>query len=122
MNYKLMGRVIALILSVEAVFLLPPLAISLYDGNRVAAQSFGGTICIVLLLVAALFFLTRRAKHVFYAKEGLVCVGLCWILLSLIGCLPFYFSQEIPRFIDAFLKLYPVLPPPALRSCRMWRS
>ena len=33
MNYKMMGRVMALILAVEAVFLLPPLGISLYDGD-----------------------------------------------------------------------------------------
>ena len=104
MNYKMMGRVMALILAVEAVFLLPPLGISLYDGNSEAVKGFLWTIGILVVLVAALHTLCRNAKKAFYAKEGLVCVGLCWILLSLIGCLPFYISGEIPAYIDAFFE------------------
>lgn len=57
-----------------------------------------------LLVSLLLYWLCKGAPSAFYAKEGLVCVGLSWIILSLFGCLPFYFSQEIPVFIDAFLE------------------
>ena len=33
-----------------------------------------------------------------------MCVGLSWIFMSLLGSLPFYFSGEIPRFIDALFE------------------
>ena len=33
-----------------------------------------------------------------------MCVGLSWMVLSLLGCLPFWFSREIPSFMDAFFE------------------
>ena len=33
-----------------------------------------------------------------------MCVGLSWIILSLLGCLPFVISGNIPNFIDAFFE------------------
>ena len=95
MNYKMMGRLIALILAMEAVFMLPALLICLYDGATAAsAYGFLYTIGILLVAAGALALLCRRAKAGFYAKEGMVCVGVSWILLSLLGCLPFYFSRS----------------------------
>ena len=41
---------------------------------------------------------------VFYLKEGCVSTALSWILLSIIGCLPFVFTGEIPSFVDAFFE------------------
>ena len=31
-------------------------------------------------------------------------MGASWIVMSLLGCLPFYFSGEIPRFVDALFE------------------
>lgn len=36
-----------------------------------------------------------------YAKEGFVIVAFCWIILSLVGALPFVISGAIPNYIDA---------------------
>ena len=38
------------------------------------------------------------------AKEGMVLVGLSWIIVSLFGCLPFVISKQIPNFVDAFFE------------------
>ena len=38
-------------------------------------------------------------------KDGFVAVALCWIVMSLLGCLPFFLSKEIPNFIDAFFEI-----------------
>lgn len=40
MNYKMMGRIFAEILALEAFFMLPPLFISIYDGVDVAVKAF----------------------------------------------------------------------------------
>jgi len=105
MNFKMMGRFIAQILSIEGVFMIPALLISLYCGDDMAVKGFVYTLAIILILVLALFLICRGAPSAFYAKEGLVCVGGSWIVLSLIGCLPFYISREIPRFVDAFFEI-----------------
>ena len=105
MNYKMMGRFIAQILSIEGIFMIPALLISLFGHETAAFQGFACTIVLTLSISALLFFICRNAPSAFYAKEGLVCVGFSWIVLSLTGCLPFYISREIPLFVDAFFEI-----------------
>ena len=105
MNYKMMGRFIAQILSIEGVFMLPALLISFFSGETGAVRGFIFTLILIAVIVTLLFLVCRNAPSAFYAKEGLVCVGVSWIVLSLIGCLPFYISREIPLYIDAFFEI-----------------
>ena len=104
MNYRMMGKFISRILLVEAVFMLPALLISLYRNERNSVYGFCSAIVITLAAAVILAVLCRRAKRGFYAREGLVCVGASWIVMSLLGCLPFYFSGEIPHFVDALFE------------------
>ncbi len=104
MNYKVMGRFISQILFVEAVFMIPALLISIYDRDWRAVIGLWGTILIILLVSVILFLVCRTAKKRFFAKEGLTCVGLSWIVLSMLGCLPFYISGEIPSYVDALFE------------------
>ena len=105
MNYKMMGRFIGQILIVEAVFMIPAGIISLCYGEFGAMWSFLATIGITALVSFLLHLLCRGAPSAFYAKEGLVCVGISWIVLSIFGCLPFWLSREIPSYIDAFFEI-----------------
>ena len=105
MNYKMMGRFIAQILAIEGVFMIPALCISLFSGEAMAVRAFLLTLLILAAIVVVLSLLCRGAPSAFYAKEGLVCVGFSWIVLSLVGCLPFYISREIPNYIDAFFEI-----------------
>ena len=105
MNYKMMGRFIAQILPIEGVFMIPAAVISLCYHEGTAAKSFLITMGIIAVLCAVLFLLCKGAPSAFYAKEGLVCVGVSWIVLSLIGCLPFYISREIPKYVEALFEL-----------------
>ena len=104
MNYKMMGRFLFLILAIEGIFMIPALLISLFRGETMAVYGFLAAIGIIAALWLILFLLCRGAPSAFYAKEGMVCVGVSWIVLSLTGCLPFWFSREIPSFIDAFFE------------------
>ena len=105
MNYKMMGRFIAQILAIEGAFLIPALILSLVFGESGAMYAFLYTLGAIFLAVLILNLICRGAPSAFYAKEGLVCVGASWIVLSLFGCLPFYLSREIPAFIDAFFEI-----------------
>lgn len=89
---------------VEAGFMLPALLIAVYHGERNTIFGFLTGMVIALAVALFLYLLCRKARKGFYAREGLVCVGASWIMMSLLGCLPFYFSREIPRFIDALFE------------------
>ena len=104
MNMKMMGKFISQIIAIEAVFMIPALAISLFCGETAAVNGFLLTLGIMILVCAALYLGCRKAGKLFGAREGLVCVGFSWITMSLLGCLPFVFSGNIPSFIDAFFE------------------
>ena len=104
MNYKMMGRFLSQILLIEAVFMIPAVGIGLFNTEWMAVQGFLIAIGASVLVAGALYLLCKGAPSAFYAKEGMVCVGISWIALSLFGCLPFFASREIPQFIDAFFE------------------
>ncbi len=105
MNYKMMGRFIAQIISIEAVFMLPALLICVLKGESAAAMGFVYTIAMIFAVAGLLFLLCRKARTLFGAREGLVCVAMGWIALSLLGALPFWLSRQIPHYIDAFFEI-----------------
>ena len=105
MNYKMMGRFLAQILFLEGVLMFPAVGISLYCGETMAVKGFLVAIAIALVTALFLFRICRGAPSAFYAKEGFICVAASWIVLSLVGCLPFCLSGEIPRFVDAFFEI-----------------
>ena len=105
MNYKMMGRFLAQILSIEGVFMIPALIISLFCGETMAVKGFLWAIGAAIVLTLSLGIISRGAPSAFYAKEGLVCVGASWIVLSAVGCLPFWISREIPSYVDAFFEI-----------------
>ena len=104
MNYKMMGRFIGLTVAIEGVLMIPALCISLFCREWHMAKAFLYTLLIAAFLGSVLLLSCRKSRKIFGAREGMVCVGLSWIVLSLIGCLPFWFSREIPHFMDAFFE------------------
>lgn len=104
MNYKIIGRFIAQILTIEGIFMIPAMLISLYLGESNALYGFLVALAAITLAALSLFGLCRKAPKALDAREGMFCVGISWIILSLFGCLPFFMSREIPNFIDAFFE------------------
>ena len=105
MNYKIMCRFFSLICIAEAVFMLPALGISIYDGETQAIWGFAITLCLAVALYVVFKLLSRNNANRMTAREGFVCTAASWILMSLIGSLPFVISREIPRFVDALFEI-----------------
>ncbi len=99
MNKRMIAYISGLLLLCEAGLLLLPLAVALIYGDKTISD-FLLTIGILLLAGGALVLLKPKDKTI-YARDGLVIVALGWIILSLFGALPFYFSGEIPKYLDA---------------------
>lgn len=108
MNYKMIGFVNGLILLVESAFMLPALAIALVGNDANTAKAFTMSMIISVLFALIILAFSRKGRHKISAKEGFVCVGLCWIVMSLFGALPLYFSQSFGSgfsgYIDALFE------------------
>ena len=102
MNYRMISYIVGQIIRVEGILMLLPLACTLIygDGNYLAflLPILGA------LLVGTLLTLKKPKNSSIYAKEGFVTVGLSWLILSLIGALPFVIGGEIPSYVDAFFE------------------
>lgn len=105
MNYKLIARIISFILILEALFMIPAWCISMYYHETNASFAIVKSELVILIAASLLWGYSRQAKYNFYAKEGFVTTGLAWIVLSLMGALPFYISQEIPSYVDCVFEM-----------------
>lgn len=104
MNYRAVFNTLGKMAVAESLLLLLPLAVSLIYGEMTSAMAFSATIIIALIIGAILVLLTRKHNNIIYAKEGFTIVAGVWILISLIGALPFRISGVIPSYINAFFE------------------
>ena len=49
--------------------------------------------------------LSRNAKKDFFAREGIICVGTSWIIMSALSCLPLVISGAVPDYFDALFEM-----------------
>ena len=128
MNRSVIARVIGLILGIEAVCMVPSLAIALLvRGTDVLAFAYSIAIC------GAVSFALSRIKPAskrFQTRDGFVAVALCWIFLGLFGALPYAFCGY--SYVDAVFETVSgftttgatiVSAPSALpRGLQFWRA
>lgn len=102
MNYRMIAYCIGRIMMAVAATMAVPMALSVYWGE---GQFTAYLIPIVIALVLGLAVSIRPPKNKsLYSREGMVIVALGWIIISVIGALPFYISGEIPSFVDCFFE------------------
>ncbi len=129
MNRRMICRVLGLILECLTGLLILPTVAGLCYGEGVTH------FLITMALSGVLGFLLARVKpfsDVIYAKDGFVVVSLGWVLMSLIGALPFVLSGDIPNYIDALFETVSGFTTTGAsilddveglsRGCMFWRS
>ena len=104
MNLKMIGRFLAQLVALEAALLIPALGISMGYGEWNAVKAFGISMGIMLGFAGLLWLLCRHCGKRFGPTDGMVCTGLGWVVLSLLGAMPFCLSGEIPRYLDALFE------------------
>ena len=58
----------------------------------------------VSILAGALIIRKKPRNKVFYIRESYIAVAVSWLLLSLVGCIPFILTGSIPSFINALFE------------------
>lgn len=102
MNSSIIRYILGGVLKIEGILmLLPCLVAVIYRETEGGCYLFVAILCIV---IGVLITLRKPQSPVFYLKEGCVATALSWIVMSFMGCLPFWFSKEIPSFTDALFE------------------
>ena len=102
MNSSMIRFILGHVLTIEAYLLLLPCVVSALYQEPQGMYFFG--IAALCFILGRLLSFKKPKNTVFYLKEGCVATSLSWILLSLMGCLPFWLSGEIPSFTDALFE------------------
>ncbi len=102
MNKSIISYILGWVLKLEGAFMLIPCLVALYYREN-SGWYFLITGAAGILAGA---FITRRKPEnsVFYMREGCIVTAMSWIMISLVGCLPFFLSGEIPSFTDALFE------------------
>lgn len=103
MNFGMIRNLCGQVIRFEAVFMALSLIVAFIYGEFKSAVVFSVIIAVMLILSFALTF-KKPSKRSFYAKEGVVTVSLSWVIISVFGAMPFYFTGAIPSIADSLFE------------------
>lgn len=104
MNKRMILNILGIILLIEAAFMVPSLIVALIY-RETSGIYFLYTVIGTALVGALLCLFVKPKNRRIYARDGLVIVALSWIIMSLVGALPFTLSGEIPSYLDAVFEM-----------------
>ena len=124
----MVGRVLGMVLLCLAGLMLVPLLAGIIYGENV--RPF--VLCIALSLALGLALASIKPDSTeLFARDGFLAVGLAWMLMSLLGALPYILSGDIPDFVDALFESVSGFSTTGAtvltdvetlsRSCMLWR-
>jgi trk system potassium uptake protein TrkH len=103
MNYPILIKVLGILLTIEALGMVPSLLISIYySSNDVFA--FLISIAINLIVGFTMFRIPVKKKDI-KIKEALSIVSIGWVLISIFGAVPLVISGSVPSFVDAIFEM-----------------
>ena len=100
MNYSMIRYVLFRLFRVLGALLIMPFMVALIYKEYDSAESFF-ILILISILVGYLGSHKKPANTVIYAKEGFAITALAWILISMLGAIPFVVTGTIPNYIDA---------------------
>ncbi len=98
MNRRLIVKTLGIVLYIEALCMLAALVVGLLFGESPKPMIIS---ILIAIACAVPMSLIKPKSSSFFPRDGLVTVAVIWLVISVIGALPFYFSGHFPTFIDA---------------------
>ncbi len=103
MNYRAVVNILGKILLLEAILLCFPIIVDLIyqEGDWIAFLI--PAVCLLVISIPLIIFVKPK-ETLLYAKEGFVITALAWIVMSLVGAVPFVISEALPNYMEAFFE------------------
>ena len=103
MNFSMIRYTVGWLLVVEGAFFLVPLVAAIAYGEGRSILAFALMALLSALLGVLISYRKPRDKKL-YQREGLVICALSWIVLSLVGAVPFMITGVTSSYIDALFE------------------
>lgn len=104
MNLAQVSRLLAGFTLFFSLALAIPLGLAIFEGGRRAVTGFGVALAVGLLGASLLWLAGRNARGRFFRREGLLVVGLAWVVAGSLGAIPFLFSGCLVSRADALFE------------------
>ncbi len=104
MNYKLIINLLGRISIVLSIFIATVIPWALYFHELTVLPPIELSVAIPLILGVCLLLLTKKFEKKLGIREGYIIVILAWVLMGIIGSLPFYFSHTINSFSNSLFE------------------
>lgn len=102
-HFKIISRIIGLLLLIEALFMTGAFGLSLYYGENITT-AYIYTLAATLIAGALFLYCGWGKERNISRKDGYIVVSLCWIIFSIFGSMLYVFSGYIPSVTNAFFE------------------
>lgn len=103
MNLRFVTKIIGIVLCAAALCMIPSLLISLCTHDGIT-WAFLTTMAIGLLLGGPLAVRRMDSDERMHLRDGFATVAGCWVCLSFLCALPYWFSGALPNYFDALFE------------------
>lgn len=103
MNYRMILYIMGQILKGVGLFMLLPIIVGFIYSEEHVVMSFGIPFAVVMIISFVLTIKKPKDNSIF-SMEGFVSVAASWIMMSVIGAVPFVISGDIPKLTDALFE------------------
>lgn len=100
MNYRMIGYLTGQMIRILGLLMLIPAVVGAIYREAPAGFAFAGT-GLVLAVIGSLVVIKKPENKEIYTREGMATVTATWILVSILGAVPYVLSGDIPDFADA---------------------
>jgi trk system potassium uptake protein TrkH len=100
-NWRLVARLMGIMLMVFAPSFLLPAILAALKGERESLAALGASAAITVAFGLGLRLLGARSRATIFRREALLVVALAWLVVPLFGALPFLLSGLLPSVTHA---------------------
>ncbi len=102
MNKRLISYILGWVLLIEGLCMQLSTVVGLIYNE--SSYIYFLVIGLAIMAIGAVFVIKKPKNPTMHLKDGFASTALSWIVLSLAGALPLYFSGTIPSFLDAIFE------------------
>ncbi|MGI6727610.1 MAG: TrkH family potassium uptake protein [Anaerovoracaceae bacterium] len=104
LNFRLILKIVAIVIVIVALAMIPSFVVAILYGEYSTGIAFLKSIIPILSIGLLLTYFSKPSRLTIRIRDGLLIVGLSWILAALCSAIPFFISGSIPNFADAFFE------------------